>query len=88
MCIRDRFVGGLLALFTPCVWPIIPMTVSFFLKRSKDKKKGLPLLRSTIGVTRLNFSVRNILFFGHTENVSRETFLGHPSVKCNSAVYV
>lgn len=35
-------VGGLVALFTPCVWPIIPMTVSFFLKRSKDdKKKGI-----------------------------------------------
>ena len=36
------FVGGLLALLTPCVWPIIPMTVSFFLKRAKDdKKKGI-----------------------------------------------
>ena len=35
------FLGGLLALFTPCVWPIIPMTVSFFLKRSKDKRKGI-----------------------------------------------
>ncbi|MGI6223788.1 MAG: cytochrome c biogenesis protein CcdA [Prevotella sp.] len=36
------FVGGLVALLTPCVWPIIPMTVSFFLKRSKDdKKKGV-----------------------------------------------
>ena len=35
------FGGGLIALFTPCVWPIIPMTVSFFLKRSKDKKKGI-----------------------------------------------
>ena len=35
------FLGGLLALFTPCVWPIIPMTVSFFLKRSMDKKKGI-----------------------------------------------
>ena len=35
------FIGGLIALFTPCVWPIIPMTVSFFLKRSKDKKKGI-----------------------------------------------
>ena len=32
--------GGLIALVTPCVWPIIPMTVSFFLKRSGDKKKG------------------------------------------------
>lgn len=35
------FVGGLVALFTPCVWPIIPMTVSFFLKRAKNKKKGI-----------------------------------------------
>ena len=35
------FVGGLLALFTPCVWPIIPMTVSFFLKRAKDRKRGV-----------------------------------------------
>ena len=35
-------VGGLLALLTPCVWPIIPMTVSFFLKRSKDnRRKGI-----------------------------------------------
>ena len=35
-------LGGLVALFTPCVWPIIPMTVSFFLKRAKDdKKKGV-----------------------------------------------
>ena len=31
--------GGLLALVMPCIWPIIPMTVSFFLKRSKDDKK-------------------------------------------------
>ena len=35
------FVGGLVALFTPCVWPIIPMTVSFFLKRSGDRRKGV-----------------------------------------------
>ena len=34
-------VGGFLALFTPCVWPIIPMTVSFFLKRNKDRKKAI-----------------------------------------------
>ncbi len=35
-------VGGLVALLTPCVWPIIPMTVSFFLKRAKDdRKKGI-----------------------------------------------
>ncbi|MCR5513380.1 MAG: thiol:disulfide interchange protein, partial [Prevotella sp.] len=36
------FVGGLLAVLMPCIWPIIPMTVSFFLKRAKsDRKKGL-----------------------------------------------
>ena len=36
------FVAGLLAVCMPCIWPIIPMTVSFFLKRSKDdKKKGI-----------------------------------------------
>ena len=36
------FVGGLLAVMMPCIWPIIPMTVSFFLKRSKsDKHKGI-----------------------------------------------
>ncbi len=36
------FLGGLLALLTPCVWPIIPMTVSFFLKRNKgDKRRGV-----------------------------------------------
>ena len=35
------FLGGLLALFTPCVWPIIPMTVSFFLKRSGNRRKGI-----------------------------------------------
>ena len=34
-------LGGLIALLTPCVWPIIPMTVSFFLKRAEDKKKGI-----------------------------------------------
>lgn len=36
------FLGGLVALLTPCVWPIIPMTVSFFLKRAKgDRAKGI-----------------------------------------------
>ncbi len=36
------FAGGFVALLTPCVWPIIPMTVSFFLKRAKDdRKKGI-----------------------------------------------
>lgn len=34
------FLGGLVAIITPCVWPIIPMTVSFFLKNGDDSKKG------------------------------------------------
>lgn len=33
------FGGGLIALLTPCVWPMIPMTVSFFLKRNKKSRK-------------------------------------------------
>lgn len=35
------FLGGLIALLTPCVFPMIPLTVSFFTKRSKDRKTGL-----------------------------------------------
>lgn len=35
------FLGGLVALLTPCVWPMIPMTVSFFLKRTKDRRKSI-----------------------------------------------
>lgn len=34
-------VGGFVALLTPCVWPIIPMTVSFFLKRNKERSKAI-----------------------------------------------
>ncbi|MDE7413225.1 MAG: thioredoxin family protein [Muribaculaceae bacterium] len=35
------FLGGLIALVTPCVWPMIPMTVSFFLKQNKTRKKSI-----------------------------------------------
>lgn len=35
------FVGGLLALLTPCVWPMIPLTVSFFLKKNNNKAKSV-----------------------------------------------
>ena len=35
------FVGGLLALLTPCVWPMIPLTVSFFLKKSGSRRKSI-----------------------------------------------
>ncbi|MBP5339088.1 MAG: thioredoxin family protein [Prevotella sp.] len=37
----EGFLGGLLAILTPCVWPIIPMTVSFFLKRNKERRKAI-----------------------------------------------
>ena len=35
------FIGGLIALMTPCVWPMIPMTVSFFLKQNKERAKAI-----------------------------------------------
>ena len=35
------FIGGLVALLTPCVWPMIPLTVSFFLKRSGSRSKSI-----------------------------------------------
>ncbi len=35
------FLGGLLALLTPCVWPMIPMTLSFFLKKTKSRKRSI-----------------------------------------------
>ena len=35
------FGGGFIALLTPCVWPLIPMTVSFFLKKNSDKSKSI-----------------------------------------------
>ena len=41
MILLEGLLGGFLALFTPCVWPIIPMTVSFFLKRNKDRRKAI-----------------------------------------------
>ena len=61
------FLGGLLALFTPCVWPIIPMTVSFFLKRAKDKKKGIRdaiLYGVSIVVIYLTLGIAVTLIFG------------------------
>lgn len=35
------FIGGLIALLTPCVFPMIPLTVSFFTKQSQNKSKGI-----------------------------------------------
>lgn len=44
------FVGGLIALVTPCVWPMIPMTVSFFLKQNKDRRQSI-IKASTYGAS-------------------------------------
>jgi thiol:disulfide interchange protein DsbD len=38
------FIGGLIALLTPCVFPMIPLTVSFFTKGQKNKAKGKEML--------------------------------------------
>ncbi len=42
------FLGGLVALFTPCVWPMIPMTVSFFLKKEKTARRASPMPAPTV----------------------------------------
>ncbi|MDE5848428.1 MAG: thiol:disulfide interchange protein, partial [Muribaculaceae bacterium] len=44
------FLGGLVALVTPCVWPMIPMTVSFFLKQNKSKSKSV-MTAATYGIS-------------------------------------
>lgn len=41
MIFIQGFLGGLAALFTPCVFPLIPMNISFFTKRHKDRKKSI-----------------------------------------------
>ena len=51
MILIAGFVGGLIALLTPCVWPMIPMTVSFFLKRSKANRKKAIADAFTYGVS-------------------------------------
>ncbi len=45
------FLGGLVALFTPCVWPLIPMTVSFFLKKNKKSRKKAISEASIYGIS-------------------------------------
>lgn len=45
------FGGGLIALLTPCVWPMIPMTVSFFLKRNKENRKKAISEAFTYGIS-------------------------------------
>ncbi len=61
------FIGGLLALLTPCVWPMIPMTVSFFLKRNTKKKKAMKeaiIYGLSIIVIYLSLGIAVTLIFG------------------------
>ncbi|MGM9837733.1 MAG: protein-disulfide reductase DsbD family protein [Paludibacteraceae bacterium] len=58
------FLGGLLAIFTPCVWPIIPMTVSFFLKRSDHGVKNAVLYGVSIIVIYVGLGLLITAIFG------------------------
>ncbi|MCQ2347395.1 MAG: thioredoxin family protein [Paludibacteraceae bacterium] len=57
-------LGGLLAIFTPCVWPIIPMTVSFFLKRSGNRKSDALLYGLSIVVIYVGLGLLVTILFG------------------------
>lgn len=60
-------LGGFVALLTPCVWPIIPMTVSFFLKRSSSRQKGIRdaiIYGISIVVIYVGLGLLVTLFFG------------------------
>lgn len=61
------FGGGLIALLTPCVWPMIPMTVSFFLKRGKSKRRAVGdalIYGMSIIVIYLTLGIAITLIFG------------------------
>ena len=61
------FIGGLVALMTPCVWPMIPMTVSFFLKKSKSRRRSIidaSLYSASIIVIFLLLGIALTLIFG------------------------
>ncbi len=58
------FLGGLLAVFTPCVWPIIPMTVSFFLKRTDKGTKNALLYGLSIIVLYVGLGLLVTVLFG------------------------
>lgn len=61
------FLGGLVALMTPCVWPMIPMTVSFFLKKSKSRRRSVTdaiIYGASIIVIFLTLGIVLTLIFG------------------------
>ena len=57
-------LGGLLAIFTPCVWPIIPMTVSFFLKRTDKGARNAVLYGLSIIVLYVGLGLLVTIIFG------------------------
>lgn len=58
-------LGGLIALMTPCVWPIIPMTVSFFLKRaSKEEAQKAGDAKAKGTVTRSAKGIKDAIIYG------------------------
>ena len=57
-------LGGLLAIFTPCVWPIIPMTVSFFLKRTDNGMRNAILYGLSIIVLYVGLGLLVTILFG------------------------
>lgn len=61
------FAGGLIALMTPCIWPMIPMTVSYFLKRSRSRRRAIGDAATYAGSILLIFLVLGLvltLIFG------------------------
>lgn len=61
------FIGGLIALLTPCVWPMIPMTVSFFLKRGRSRSRSIAdalIYGASIIVIYLILGIAITLIFG------------------------
>lgn len=61
------FVGGLLALLTPCVWPMIPLTVSFFLKKNSSRRRSVfdaVIYGGSIIVIYLTLGIAVTLIFG------------------------
>ena len=69
----EGLLGGFIALLTPCVWPIIPMTVSFFLKRNKERAKAI---REAITYGLYNAQERGVLFIGPGEKVYAGMVIG------------
>ena len=73
------FLGGLIALVTPCVWPVIPMTVSFFIKRTKDKaraRKDATLYGLSIVIIYVTLGLIITLLFGASALNSLSTTAG------------